>query len=98
MGKQKLTKEQVHDIKLRLDNRETHQSIADDYGVSRITITKIKKSMVDPFHKNARWSDVPLIPNTTLDLVHIPYPLAQSLLSLNDIKAGKLIKSILKLK
>ena len=39
---QKLTADQVLDIRKRLQSGETHQRIADDYGVARRTIGKIK--------------------------------------------------------
>ena len=98
MGKQKLTKEQVFDIKKRLTNKERHQSIASDYGVTREAITKIKKSMTNPYHPDARWSEVPVISTDIVELVHIPHSLVETILTLNDKGAGQLIKSICKTK
>ena len=61
MGKQKLTDCKVRRIKKLLnEGQHTHKSIGLKFGVSRSQISKIWKSIIDPNHKNARWSDVKL--------------------------------------
>jgi len=45
-GRKKLTEEQVLEIVGRLEE-DTYQDLADEYGVSIATISKIKKSEVD---------------------------------------------------
>lgn len=44
--KRKLTEEQVIDIKIRLENKETQQSIADIYKVDRTLISAIKTEKI----------------------------------------------------
>lgn len=96
MAKQKLTAVDVLLIKKELrDTKQTHQKIADKYGVSRETITKINKSIKDPYHPDARWNDLVGVEfeDTLPDVIMGEYMMKMFII-LDDEKAGKLIKSI----
>lgn len=63
MGIIKLTPAKVRNIKkLLLEGKLNQEQIAKKYSVSRPQITKIKKGMEDPNHKNARWVHITIEP------------------------------------
>ncbi len=74
MGKQKLTELDILHIRRKLNQKLTHQEIANQYGVKRETITKIKKAMTHPNHPNSRWSreikrsDITIDVSTTMNI------------------------------
>ena len=95
MPKQKLKPIEVIMVKRLLNEKHTHQSIADRFNCSRELITKIKKSMTDPYHPNSRWNDVTEeIMNKMVEYLDIPHSFVSIILNLSDEDAGKLIKSI----
>ena len=100
MTKQKLTTVDVLLIKKELrDTKHTHQKIADKYGVSREAITKIKKSMTSPNHPDARWNDLVGVEfEDTMPDIKMPEHMLKTFVTLEDEKAGMLIKSICKIK
>jgi hypothetical protein len=100
MAKQKLTAVDVLLIKKELrETNNTHQTIANKYGVSREAITKIKKSITTPHHPDARWNDLVGVEfeDTLPDVIMSEY-MMKMFIVLDDDKAGALIKSICRTK
>jgi transposase len=58
MPRPKLDEHRVRVIKRMILIGYTQEVISEHFGVKRSTITKIKKGMTDPTHKNARWGDI----------------------------------------
>jgi hypothetical protein len=92
----KLSPERVVEIKNRLKKGEYHHLIAQDFNISRQTVTKINKSLKCPFHRDARWSHVSELDTYAIDEVHIPKSMREIFNTLNSEAAGVLIKNIIK--
>lgn len=93
----KLSKEKVVIIKQLLRKGEfTHQQLASQFSVSRQTITKINKSLRDPYHKNSRWGYIDELDPCIISETYISLELRDLFRSLNNEQAGRLIKSICK--
>lgn len=92
----KLSQEKVLIIKDKLRKGETHLKLAQEFGVSRPTITKINKSLKEPFHRDARWSHVDELDVVIFDEMYLPLRMRDLIRSLDNEGAGLLIKAICK--
>jgi hypothetical protein len=90
----KLSQEKVIIIKNRLKRGEYHRVIAADFGVSRQTITKINKSLKEPYHQNARWSHINEFDTTIVKDSYFSKELKDLIRGLTNENAGSLVKSL----
>lgn len=89
-----LSVEKVLVIRTLLNSGLTHQYIADIFGVSRQTITKINTGMKNKDAHSGRWGHVEEF-ETKIKGTYLPTELEEVLKTLSNEKAGELIKKLL---